>query len=186
MEGSLALYDLSSSYFEGTHCLLAKIGHDRDGQKNKLQVTYWLPTNQAGCPVAVSVHEGNTGDAKALMPQVKKLRTHKHQALLEATEKELEKVPERVSNGGRLKGEGTAIGVRIGRVLKKHNVGRHFSLEITDTRFAFHRLQEQIAPRRPSMGSTSSAPRGPRSGCQRPMGSGTTRRSRTSSAPSGR
>ena len=73
-EGALALYDLSSSYFEGTHCPLAKIGHNRDGKKNKLQVNYGLLTNRAGCPVAVSVYEGNTGDAKTLMPQVSKLR----------------------------------------------------------------------------------------------------------------
>ena len=39
-EGSLALYDFSSSYFEGTHCTLGKIGYSRDGKKNKLQVTY--------------------------------------------------------------------------------------------------------------------------------------------------
>lgn len=72
--GALALYDLSSSYFEGTHCPLAKIGHNRDGKKNKLQVNYGLLTTRAGCPVAVSVYEGNTADAKTLMPQVKQLR----------------------------------------------------------------------------------------------------------------
>src|SRR5260221_11889580 len=59
-EGAFALYDLSSSYFEGTHCPLGKIGHDRDGKKNKLQVNYGLLTTRKGCPVAVSVYEGNT------------------------------------------------------------------------------------------------------------------------------
>jgi hypothetical protein len=39
-EGSLALYDLSSSYLEGTHCPLGKIGYSRDGKKDKLQVNY--------------------------------------------------------------------------------------------------------------------------------------------------
>jgi len=73
-EGALALYDLSSSYFEGTHCPLAKIGYNRDGKKNTLQVNYGLLTNRVGCPVALSVYEGNTGDAKTLMPQVAKLR----------------------------------------------------------------------------------------------------------------
>src|SRR5664280_2938519 len=73
-EGSLALYDLSSSYFEGTHCPLGRIGHNRDGKKNKLQVNYGLLTTRTGCPVAVSVYEGNTADAKTLMPQVVKLR----------------------------------------------------------------------------------------------------------------
>ena len=50
---------------------------------------------------------------------------------------------ERVSRG-RLKGQ-AAIGVRVGRVLNKYKVGKHFVLEITDKRFEFHRLEEQIA-----------------------------------------
>ena len=58
-EGSLALYDLSSSYFEGTHCPLGKIGYSRD-RKNKLQVNYGLMTTRQGCPISVSVYEGNT------------------------------------------------------------------------------------------------------------------------------
>ena len=73
--GSLALYDLTSSYFEGVTCSLAKRGHDRDGKKGKLQVNYGLLTNQQGIPVAVSVFEGNTGDPKTVLPQVEKIRT---------------------------------------------------------------------------------------------------------------
>ena len=73
-EGALALYELSSSYFEGTHCPLAKLAHNRHGKRNKFQVNYGLLTNRAGCPVAVSVYEGNTGDARTFMPQVEKLR----------------------------------------------------------------------------------------------------------------
>ena len=73
-EGSLALYDLSSSYFEGTHCPLGKIGYSRDGKKNKLQVNYGLMTTRQGCPISVSVYEGNTSDTKTLMPQVTKLK----------------------------------------------------------------------------------------------------------------
>ena len=73
-EGGLALYDLSSSYFEGRCCPLAKIGYSRDGKRNTLQVNYGLLTNRAGCPVAISVYEGNTGDAKTLPDQVKQLR----------------------------------------------------------------------------------------------------------------
>jgi hypothetical protein len=228
-EGSLALYDLSSSYFEGTHCPLAKLGHSRDGKKGTLQVNYGLLTNQVGCPVAVSVYEGNTGDAKTLMPQVKKLReefglervvlvgdrgmishkaigelreieglgwitalksgqiraliegetlqlglfderslvelshpdypgerlmacrnpqlaklrAHKRVALLEATEKELEKVRARVDRG-RLRGQ-AAIGVCVGRVVNKYKVAKHFALKISDRRFDFHRVEEQIA-----------------------------------------
>ena len=73
-EGGLALYDLSSSYFEGRCCPLAKIGYSRDGKRNTLQVNYGLLTNRAGCPVAISVYEGNTSDAKTLPDQVKRLR----------------------------------------------------------------------------------------------------------------
>ena len=228
-EGALALYDLSSSYFEGTHCPLAKLGHDRDGKKHKLQVNYGLLTSQAGCPVAVSVYEGNTGDAKTLMPQVKKLReefgltqvvlvgdrgmishkaikelreleglswitalkstqirslvegetlqlglfdernlmelahpdypgerlvacrnpqlaklrAHKRRALLEATQKELEKVRASVE-GGRLRGK-DKIGLRVGRLVNKYKVAKHFELTIEERRFDFKVLEEQVA-----------------------------------------
>jgi len=73
-EESLALYDLTSSYFEGSKCPLAALGHNRDGKKGKLQVNYGLLTNQEGIPVAVSVFKGNSGDPKTLMPQVDKMR----------------------------------------------------------------------------------------------------------------
>ncbi|MCU0558404.1 MAG: IS1634 family transposase [Desulfobacterales bacterium] len=70
----IALYDLTSSYFEGQCCPLAARGHNRDGKKGKLQVNYGLLTNRVGIPVAVSVFEGNTGDPKTLLPQVEKIR----------------------------------------------------------------------------------------------------------------
>ena len=70
----LVLYDLSSSYFEGVCCPLAKLGYSRDGKRGTLQVNYGLLTDDRGCPVAVSVYEGNTSDSKTLMPQVKRLR----------------------------------------------------------------------------------------------------------------
>lgn len=73
-EGSLVLYDLSSSYFEGTTCPLAQLGYNRDGKKGKLQVNYGLLTDGRGCPVAVSVHEGNTADPQTLMPAIDRLR----------------------------------------------------------------------------------------------------------------
>ncbi len=227
-EGSLVLYDLSSSYFEGTTCPLAKLGYNRDGKNGKLQVNYGLLTDRRGCPVAVSVHEGNTNDAKTLMPQVDKirkdfgiqtlvlvgdrgmishkaieelreqdqiawitalktgqiralieggqlqlglfdetnlfelshpdypserliacrnpdlakLRSHKRQSLLEATEKELEKVAGMVERG-RLKGR-DAIGVRVGKVVNKYKVAKHFALDIEEHRFGFHRLEQSI------------------------------------------
>ena len=72
--GGLVLYDVSSSYFEGTKCPLAKRGYNRDGKRDKLQVNYGLVTNGAGCPVAVSVFEGNVADTTTLVPQVQRLR----------------------------------------------------------------------------------------------------------------
>jgi hypothetical protein len=72
--GGLVLYDLSSSYFEGRCCPLAKRGHNRDGKKGKLQVNYGLVTDARGCPVAVSVFEGNTADSKTVLPQVKRIQ----------------------------------------------------------------------------------------------------------------
>jgi transposase len=73
-DGGLVLYDLSSSYFEGTSCPLAKLGHSRDGKKGLLQVNYGLLTDARGCPVAVSVHEGNVADSATFVPEVRHLR----------------------------------------------------------------------------------------------------------------
>ena len=72
--GGLVLYDLSSSYFEGTTCPLAMLGYNRDGKKGLLQVNYGLLTDARGCPVAVSVHAGNVADSQTLMPEVQRLR----------------------------------------------------------------------------------------------------------------
>jgi len=72
--GGLVLYDLSSSYFEGSCCPLAKLGYNRDGKRGLLQINYGLLTDARGCPVAVSVYEGNVTDSKTLMPQIKRLR----------------------------------------------------------------------------------------------------------------
>lgn len=73
-EGGIALYDLTSSYFEGSKCALAARGHNRDGKHGKLQVNYGLLTDDRGCPVSISVFPGNTNDSKTLMPQVERLR----------------------------------------------------------------------------------------------------------------
>jgi transposase len=73
-DGGLVLYDLSSSYFEGTTCPLAKLGYSRDGRKGLLQVNYGLLTDARGCPMAVSVHEGNVADSTTFMPEVQRLR----------------------------------------------------------------------------------------------------------------
>jgi len=228
-ENSLVLYDLSSSYFEGTNCPLAKLGHNRDGTGHKLQVNYGLLTTSRGCPVAVSVYEGNTNDAKTLVPQVRKLkddfginhlviagdrgmisqkaideikdidgldwitalksgqirslfddgqlqlglfdqrnlfelshpdypgerlvacrnvelaklRSHKRRSLLEATTKELAKVQGMVARG-RLR-DAAQIGVRVGKVVNKYKVSKHFALEIADGQFSFRILSEEVA-----------------------------------------
>jgi transposase len=222
--GSLVLYDLSSSYFEGATCPLGKLGYNRDGKKGKLQVNYGLTTDARGCPVAV--HEGNTADSETLLPQVQqlrrdfgieqlvmvgdrgmisqkaidelqqtegigwitalkstsirtlveqgqlglfdqrnlfefthpdypgerlvacrnpqlaKLRAHKREDLLQATQKNLEKARHSVDSG-RLKGK-DKIGVRVGRVVNQYKVAKHFQLQIGDAGFAFHRKQDNI------------------------------------------
>jgi hypothetical protein len=214
--GGLVLYDVSSSYFEGTRCPLAKRGYNRDGKRDKLQVNYGLVTNGEGCPVAVSVFEGNVSDTTTLLPQVQrlrerfgirdvvivgdrgmiaqtsidalktidgvawitalksaqiralltggalqlglfddrnlfevthpdypgerlvacrnpelgKLRAHKRQDLLAATTAELAKIQRRVA-AGRLRGR-AEIGLRVGRVINKYKVAKHFRVTITE------------------------------------------------------
>jgi len=73
--GGLVLYDLTSTYFEGRHCPLGKLGHSRDDKSGKAQIVFGLLTNAQGCPVAVEVFEGNTGDPKTVASQIDKLRT---------------------------------------------------------------------------------------------------------------
>ncbi len=77
-EGSLILYDLSSTYFEGRHCPLARFGHSRDERSGNPQIVFGLLTDSEGCPVAVEVFEGNTADPKTVAPQVDKLRQRFH------------------------------------------------------------------------------------------------------------
>src|SRR5680860_1481346 len=67
----MALFDLSSSWMEGTHCPLAKRGYSRDGKKNRTQIEYGLLTDPAGRPVAIKVFAGNTGDPTAFIDAVK-------------------------------------------------------------------------------------------------------------------
>jgi transposase len=73
-QGGLVLYDLTSTYFEGRHCPLAKLGHSRDDKSGTPQIVFGLLTNAAGCPVAVEVFAGNTSDPKTVATQVDKLR----------------------------------------------------------------------------------------------------------------
>ena len=227
--GGLVLFDMTSSYFEGVTCPLAKRGHSRDGKPGTLQVNYGLLTDDRGCPVSVSVFEGNTGDPKTLLPQVEKvrdvfgidtlvmvgdrgmisnvqidairkmdgvdwitalksgaiaklaedgtlqldlfdernlislthddypgerlvacrnpalakLRTEKRKDLIAATTVDLDKVKAMVMSG-RLAGR-DKIGVRIGKVIGKYKVGKHFDLDIKDGAFSFSVNAERVA-----------------------------------------
>lgn len=227
-KNGLVLYDLSSSYFEGTKCPLAKLGYNRDGLRGKLQVNYGLLTDERGCPVSISVFEGNTGDPDTLLPAVSKtrerfgvnelvlvgdrgmisqkkidtleklngiawitalrngairelvegktiqlglfdeknlfeiehpdypgerlvacrnpdlarLRAHKRQSLIEATTKRLEKIRSMVVKG-RIKAA-EAIALRVGKVIDKFKVGKHFTLDIQQGIFNFHVDQKNV------------------------------------------
>jgi hypothetical protein len=225
-EGTLVLYDVSSTYFEGRQCPLARIGHSRDGRFDRPQIVFGLLTDAEGCPVATEVFEGNTGDPKTVLSQVKKLRERfglqrvvlvgdrgmitsarieqdlrqapglewitalrgpairkladagvidvslfderdlaevsspdypgerlivcrnpllaaerkrKREDLLQATERELDKIvlaTTRLKN--RLQGK-DRIGLRVGRVLGRFKVGKHFKLAIHEERFSYRR-----------------------------------------------
>jgi len=76
--GTLVLYDVSSSYMEGHCCPLAKRGYSRDGRKGTLQIVYGLLCAPDGCPVAIEVFDGNTGDPMTLAPQIGKLKQRFH------------------------------------------------------------------------------------------------------------
>jgi len=231
-EGTLVLYDLTSTYYEGRTCPLAKRGYSRDGKKSKLQIEFGLLCNADGCPVAVEVFEGNTSDPKTLSVQISKIRerfglkrvvwvgdrgmltearirddlkpvegldwitalrapairklveqgdfspslfdeqdlgeitsslypderlivcrnpllayerARKRRQLLEATEQELNKIVQATKRARRpLRGKAT-IGLRVGKVLNKFKVGKHFQIEITDPSFNYSRNEEKIS-----------------------------------------
>ena len=229
-DGTLVLYDVSSSYYTGTHCDLAKYGHNRDGKKRFPQVVYGLLCAPDGCPVAIEVFEGNTADPQTLEVQVEKLRerfgltrvilvtdrgvltqtridkvreipgldwvtalrapaiarlreqgriqpslfdqrnlaevtspdfpgerlivcrnpflaeerAEKREELLKATEKDLDRIVAAANRTKRpLRGQ-AAIGLRVGNVLNRHKMAKHFVLEIADTAFSYHRKEDGI------------------------------------------
>src|ERR1700757_1336473 len=72
--GTLVLYDVSSTYFEGRTCPLGQYGYNRDGKKGKLQIVFGLLCDRQGRPVAIEVFEGNVGDPSTLQNQVAKLK----------------------------------------------------------------------------------------------------------------
>ena len=230
-EGTLLLYDVTSTYLEGRHCPLAAHGYSRDGKPGKMQLVFGLLTTPEGCPVAVEVFSGNTADPATLASAVEKARerfglrhvvwvadrglltnarieaelqpdadfdwitalrapavqalyeegvlqlslfdqhdlaeirssafpgerlvacrnpllgeerARKREALLESTEKELEKIRKAVARERNpLRGR-EKIGVRVGGVLGRFKMAKHFRIEITDTAFGFERDPERI------------------------------------------
>ena len=230
-EGTLVLYDVSSSYFESHSCPLNQFGYNRDRKRGKPQIVFGLLCNAQGCPVAVEVFEGNQADPTTLPAQITKVRqrfgihhvvwvadrgllsdariredlrqvegldwisaltavqirglveqddlqlsvfdqqdlvelasddypgerlmacrnplladarAQKREALLQATEAELDKIVAATQRHTRpLKGA-DKIGIRVGKVLNRFKVAKHFTLEIADESFAYHRNQSQI------------------------------------------
>jgi transposase len=74
-DGELVLYDVSSSYFEGRSCELAKLGYSRDQKRGSLQIIYGLLCDKPGRPIAVEVFSGELHDDKTLPSQIEKLKT---------------------------------------------------------------------------------------------------------------
>ena len=229
-EGELVLYDLSSSWVEGTHCAMAARGYSRDGKTGRAQIEYGLMTDAAGRPIAVEVFAGNTADPTAFIsavdtvrdrfglssvvmvgdrgmitsarieairalgglgwitslrapairalaeggmlqlslfdeanlaeitdhpdypgerlvacrnPALATARSHKRDELLAATEALLEPIAASVT-AGRLVGA-DKIGVRVGKVINRHKMAKHFSLDITDTALGYTRNSAAIA-----------------------------------------
>ena len=230
-DGTLVLYDVSSSYLEGRCCELARLGYNRDGKKGKLQIVYGLLCAADGCPVAIEVFEGDTGDPRTLAAQIDKVkkrfalervalvgdrgmitqarldaeiapagldwitalrapairtlveagalqmslfdqrdmaaitspdypgerlivcrnpdlareRTRKREDLLAATEADLAVIAAAVRRARNpLRGE-AEIALKVGAVVNRHKVAKHFELSIGDATFSFHRKTEAIA-----------------------------------------
>ena len=73
-DGTLVLYDVSSSYLEGRCCELARFGYSRDKRGDRPQIVYGLLCDRHGCPVAIEAFSGETGDPSTLQAQVAKLK----------------------------------------------------------------------------------------------------------------
>lgn len=73
-DGVLVLYDVTSSYFEGRRCPLARYGHSRDHRRDRPQIVYGLLCTREGLPIAVEVFDGNTADPSTLRAQVEKVK----------------------------------------------------------------------------------------------------------------
>src|SRR6478752_5342756 len=74
VDGTLVLYDVSSSYMEGRRCPLARYGHTRDHRADRPQIVYGLLCTREGLPIAVEVFDGNTADPSTLGAQIEKVK----------------------------------------------------------------------------------------------------------------
>ena len=74
-QGTLVLYDMTSSYLEGRYCPLARFGYNRDRKRGKKQIAIGLLCNAEGCPIAVQVFEGHTADPGTVTAQITKLKS---------------------------------------------------------------------------------------------------------------
>ena len=72
-EGDVALYDASSTWYDG-NCDLAAHGYSRDRKRGKKQINFGLLCNAGGCPLSIDVFKGNTADPQTLKPQIAKLK----------------------------------------------------------------------------------------------------------------
>src|SRR6266540_4324116 len=160
--GGIAMFDLSSSWMEGSHCELACFGYSRDGKRGKPQIEYGLLCDPAGRPVAVRVFAGNTADPTAFTQAVEVVRgsfdlrrlmacrnpllaterARKRADLLAATEALLAKVKQQV-DAGRLR-DPDKIGVKADRALRKHKVGKHLVVQVAQGSISWHRDQAKI------------------------------------------
>lgn len=74
-DGMLVLYDITSVYFEGTKCELARYGHNREGKEGTTQIVVGLVCSAEGCPVSVEVYEGNRSDSTRVAEQIERVKT---------------------------------------------------------------------------------------------------------------
>ena len=76
-EGTLVLYDITSTYFEGEYkdSELVQYGYNRDCKKGFEQVVVGLITNEQGCPIGCEVFAGNTKDSSTVMGKIEEIRT---------------------------------------------------------------------------------------------------------------
>ena len=142
------LHDLTSGYVEGTHCPLAQRGHSRDGKQGTLQIVFGLLCTAEGCPVAVEVTSEEFPGERLIVcrnPLLAAEPQRKRQELLAATEKDLAPIAAATTRKNRPRRGAAEIGLRVGKVINRHKVAKHFVTTITDDTFTFRRDEERVA-----------------------------------------